>query len=782
MDHCNAAVAITREIGAREQEAATLAKLGSLYITLGEKQRALEQFVKALSLARATGTRIWEGTVLNNIGLVFYESGEYPKALANYDLALPLRRAVGDRTGESATLSNIGRSYEALGQKALALDYFGRALDVARAAESPRWQAGSLSNMAWVYAVRGEQQRALEQFNQALSLYRNMGDLRGEGSVLYGIARADRDLGDFTAALNQIESALKIVETLRNKVANPQLRASYFSSVREYYEFYIDLLMQLDKNDSSKGYAGKALGISERSRARSLLETLQEATANIRRGVDPHLLEQEHSLQQLLDGKTERQMYLVAGHNEKQAATVKKEIEDLLAEYQEVEVQIRASSREYAALTQPEPFDLAEIQKEVLDADTVLLEYSLGSERSYLWAVTANSLTSFQLPKVAEIDAAARRVYDLLTARNRNETGENEQQRSARLKQAELQYPEAALALSKLVLGPVAQPIRGKRLAIVADGALQYVPFGVLPTPTNEDNGAQSNPLVLDHEVVNLPSASVLGLSLRVRANRKSAPKAVAVLADPVFDRSDARVRSSGQSPIRQDDAEPSINKKANSWVPDLTESRMTRSVAEVGIRGVEAHLPRLVFTRQEAKSIIDVTPADQGLEALDFDASWATATSSELGQYRMIHFATHGLLDSSHPELSGLVLSLVDKQGKPVHGFLDLEDVYNLNLSAELVTLSACETGLGKEVRGEGLVGLTRGFMYAGAQRVVASLWRVDDIATAELMGRFYRGMLRKGLQPTVALRQAQVQMWEQKRWAAPYYWGAFTIQGQWR
>jgi CHAT domain-containing protein len=197
---------------------------------------------------------------------------------------------------------------------------------------------------------------------------------------------------------------------------------------------------------------------------------------------------------------------------------------------------------------------------------------------------------------------------------------------------------------------------------------------------------------------------------------------------------------------------------------------------------GKEEYLPRLVFTRQEARSILAVTPAEQGLEALDFSASRAMATSPELGQYRMIHFATHGSLDSEHPELSGLVLSLVDEQGRAVNGFLDLEDVYNLNLSADLVTLSACETGLGKEIKGEGLVGLTRGFMYAGARRVVASLWKVDDVATAELMGRFYEGMLQEGLRPTRALRLAQMQMRNQKRWNDPYYWAAFAIQGEWK
>jgi CHAT domain-containing protein len=463
-------------------------------------------------------------------------------------------------------------------------------------------------------------------------------------------------------------------------------------------------------------------------------------------------------------------------------AEVRTETEDLLAEYHEVEAKIRETTPGFAALTQPQPFDLLRMQKEVLDADTVLLEYSLGSERSYLWAVTADSIAGFELPSEAKVNSAARRVYDLLTARNRNKMRENEQRRNAQLRQAQSKYPEASLALSEMVLRPVAELIPGKRLAIVADGALQYVPFGILPVPIGQQGGMRARPLVVDHEIVNLPSASVLGLSRTGLADHKAAPKAIAVLADPVFDRGDTRVKSRMQTPILRDDAAQRAKPTANSFAASLTESRLTRSVVEAGMLGKEEHLPRLVFTRQEAKSILAVTPGGQGLEALDFSASRATATSAELSQYRIIHFATHGSLDSEHPELSGLVLSLVDEQGRSVNGFLDLADVYNLNLSAELVTLSACETGLGKEIKGEGLVGVTRGFMYAGARRVVASLWKVDDVATAELMGRFYKGMLQEGLRPAEALRQAQVQMLEQKRWPDPYFWGAFTIQGEWR
>jgi CHAT domain-containing protein len=146
------------------------------------------------------------------------------------------------------------------------------------------------------------------------------------------------------------------------------------------------------------------------------------------------------------------------------------------------------------------------------------------------------------------------------------------------------------------------------------------------------------------------------------------------------------------------------------------------------------------------------------------------------------VHFATHGLLNSEHPELSGVVLSLVDEQGKSVDGFLRLHEIYNLNLPAEMVVLSACQTALGKEIKGEGLVGLVRGFMYAGSPRVVASLWKVDDVATAELMKHFYSGVLTEGMRPAAALRAAKVEMWKQKRWHAPYYWAAFELQGEWK
>ncbi|MCA1817752.1 MAG: CHAT domain-containing protein, partial [Acidobacteria bacterium] len=206
------------------------------------------------------------------------------------------------------------------------------------------------------------------------------------------------------------------------------------------------------------------------------------------------------------------------------------------------------------------------------------------------------------------------------------------------------------------------------------------------------------------------------------------------------------------------------------------------KSATESGMAGADLHIPRLPGTRKEADQILALVPATSSKQSFDFAANRAAVTGTDLSQYRYVHIATHGFLDSQHPELSGIVLSMVDEKGDPQDGFLRLHDVFNLKLPAELVVLSACQTGLGKEVKGEGLVGLTRGFMYAGAPRVMVSLWSVSDEGTAELMTRFYKGMLRDGLRPAAALRAAQVSMYGDKRFALPYFWAAFTLQGEWQ
>jgi CHAT domain-containing protein len=274
----------------------------------------------------------------------------------------------------------------------------------------------------------------------------------------------------------------------------------------------------------------------------------------------------------------------------------------------------------------------------------------------------------------------------------------------------------------------------------VADGALQYIPFAALPLPGDLAGRA---PLIERHEIVVLPSASVL--ALRKREPPPSEPS-IAILADPVFDRGDPRVRR------------------------DFTD----RAPSEPGIA-----LSRLPASQREAEAISALLPG-RTWTALGFQASRATAFGGELARHRIVHFATHGVIDAETPELSGLVLSLVDERGKPQEGFLGLNDIYNLDLHADLVVLSGCETALGRDMRGEGLIGLSRGFLYAGASRVLASLWQVQDRPATEIMVRFYRALLQEHLPPAAALRSAQLSLWRERRWRDPFYWGAFVLQGE--
>jgi CHAT domain-containing protein len=348
-------------------------------------------------------------------------------------------------------------------------------------------------------------------------------------------------------------------------------------------------------------------------------------------------------------------------------------------------------------------------------------------------------------PPASDIEAAAKRTYDLLTARNQRRQGETPAARLARVRQADTEYPAAARSVSRMLLGPAAAYMEHRRLLIVAEGMLQYLPFGALPECGTE------LPLIVNHEIVTAPSASVVALLRQETAERAPASKLLAVLADPVFHRDDPRIAGLRSSHVRP----------ASSGIDDFA---------------------RLRFSRSEAEEISRLADPAATLKALDFDASRETAMNPDLANYRIVHFATHSLLNNEHPELSGVVLSLVDPSGQPQNGFLRLYDIYNLRLGADLVVLSACRTALGQDIKGEGLIGLARGFLHAGAPRVVATLWEVDDRTTEQAMKRFYEGMLGRGERPAEALRLAQVALWKSKGWEAPYYWASFILEGEWR
>jgi CHAT domain-containing protein/Tfp pilus assembly protein PilF len=763
-----------RALGDRKAEARTLNNIGVLYYSLGELGEALETYAAALAIVRLSGDRLQEASLLYNIGVAHYGLGDFQRALANLEQSLSIRHEIGDKPGEAGSETAIGEAYFHLGDNARALDAGRRAVGVASAVSDRRREMLARLLLGEVSLAAGEPTATLSELTRALEISRLLVDRSAEPTILRSLgeaylalkqpetaaelltqavdraraakaparvitaltslARADCILGRPQEALSRASEAISLIETLRATEPNPDLRASFLAARHNAFEIAIDLQMELDRREPGKEHARTALEISEHARARSLLDLLQEAGTDVREGVDPALRDRERALLRRLKAKVSRQDSLLKGSAAaKREQAADQEVGAVLAELAQIEAEIRRHSPRYAALTQPPAATSNEIQH-LLDGKTLLLEYALGEERSFLWAVDREAVIGFELPSRARIEEATREVYGRLSVLAPGEDGES------RLEQA-------SASLSRMLLGPVAGRLADRRLVIVADGELQYIPFGVLPLP-----GGGGAPLITRHEILNAPSATALILQRRL-ARREPATGMVAVLADPVFDAADPRVAARSRTGDRE-----------------LSPARFSPSPEP---------LLRLPWTRREAQAIAAAVPPGRSLLALDFRASRKTALSRELSRYRILHFATHGLIDAQTPALSGLMLSRVEERGAPVEGFLGLDDIYNLRLGANLVVLSGCETALGKNVRGEGLVGLTQGFLYAGARQVLSSLWRVEDQATAELMSHFYRALLSPGRTPAAALRLAQLAVRNDKRWRSPYYWSGFVLQG---
>lgn len=777
LDHYKKALEIFRGLKNAEGEALVLENIGMVHAWLDDVQPALQYFQDALKIRQLLKEPRGLSITLNNIGYAQTLVGNHQEALKQLDLALTFSKASRNKPFEAYTLVNIGIAHVSLGQPRKALEQYQQALGIQQDLKDVRGQAITLDKIGQANALLGQSSKALESYGEALQRWVAVGDKQGQALSLYGVARVERDRQNLREARDRVEEAIGIVESLRAKMTGHQLRMTYFAAKQDYYALDIDVRMRLYEQTRSEADMEAALFASERARARNLLDLLNEAHADIHRGVAPQFAGRSRQLEQEINVLAQSLLRLRNLKRTEDAEAIEDRLGRLLTEYDDLQAKVRALNVSYANLSQPQPLEPREIQQ-LLDDDTLLLEYALGEGRSYLWAVTRTAIKSYTLPGRTEIEKIAAQLRETITAYEPPKTGGSHMQYLVRLRKATTQYPQQALELSRMVIGPVSSQLGNKRLVIIPDGALQYIPFEALSmpgTPNRSETAADANgyrPLLLDHEIVYQPSASTLAL-LRNAPRRKGAKKMVAVLADPVFDSKDDRVLA----------AVKGSNKLAMPQPLPGELSRTLRDVGDVGAGGVDYRLERLRHSAEEANAITGMAPAGSWMKAIDFRASRATAMSPDLAQFNTVHFATHGILNDKHPELSGIVLSMVNERGQPEDGFLRLRDIYNLNLPVDLVVLSACRTGIGKQVRGEGLIGLTRGFMYAGASRVIASLWKVDDEATAELMKRFYRHMLEKKMPAATALRRARIEMMSERgQWGAPYYWAGFVLQGDWK
>lgn len=693
------ALSAWKDLGEVKLQSDALAKLAEIAAFEGQIDMAKSHFRSALELA--TSAKYEKGIAIaeNGLGEALIRAKELELARDLLEAARSRFKTLGVRYGEAIALMNLGRS----------------------------WQAG------------GDDEKAMALHTEALELMSALGDRQGIASNRYALARSSFRRGDLVTARRDLDIAIAEVENLRKEALVTSSRISYFGSRQDYFD--LDLVIRLAERAkvSAEEWNRRAFEATERRRARSLLDLLGDSSKRVRHGADPEMLAEERRAQDRLNGLESRRRSLVDQESPAVAiAEVEVEERTAFARLEGIRAELRKANPRRAELAEPQPIGL-DRARSLLDDRTALLAYSLGAEQSVLWIVRREGVqVVVDLPPRAEIETLARRVTDNFS---RIDPGSESPRRSA------------AAALAKAILPEALKDLRAGRLAIVAEGALQGVPFAALP-----DIGQPAKakdlppPLLVRFEIVQLPSVSALDVLRSEGARRLPVLGGIAVLADPVYSLDDSRVEK----------------------VDDAARPR--------GLNRLPWTYRRLPATGREANEILAVFPSAQRLDARNFAAHRDLVRNGGLRGFRFIHFATHAEVDPGRPDLSGLVFSLVDAQGSPIDGHLRLHEIYDLDLQADLVVLSACSTAIGRETRGEGLESLARGFLSAGVPRLVVSLWPVEDEGTAVLMGNFYRGLIQKGLGPAAALRKAQLELRLDVRFSDPYHWAGFVFLGDWQ
>ncbi len=768
--------------------------LGFAYYQLGEKQNGLDHFKKALDLFPEDFEWIERARVFNAMGTIYQEFGDLELAEINFEEAQRLFQLASNQPGILNTTMSLGdlkvyrkdfveaeRLY--LRAEKLALDlgdrigfataregrgnlafvkgnYDGAIKDFLEAIaifEEMGIRAVDMQNsLGKAYQAAGKYDEAMQQFLAAAKINEEIKDPIRLSENYFNIAKLRLAEGKPDSALGHARESIGLIERQYNTLTTGNLKRSFFSSVYDRFELFISIMMMRQTGEPEPEAIAQALQARERAHSRSLLDAVSLAGADLLADAPPDLAKREKDFKILLNAKADKLTAMLEGDGDESEM---RELEDEIARIQykleEVKADLRLASPIYSAIKNPEPFDVGDFQANVLDEGSVLLEFSLGKEESYLWAVSKTEVSAFYLPSRGVIESRVEKLRGLL-AQTGIKQGEAVEDYQNRIASAESEYKAEARALSDELLGQAVGKIAGKRLIIVADGRLLYFPIGSLPMP----GAGSDDPILLTNEVVYEPSASALTILKSGRMDTKP-KKDLLVFADPVFSNSDERLTGL-----------------------DTTESSIATTLLSVFRSGGPLErLPRLPASEEEATSIRDVVGLGQTTVRSGFDANREGVINSDIENYKVLHFATHGLIDERRPELSGILLSLYDRDGKAQDGgFIRLQDVYGLNLRSDLVVLSACETGIGKEVRGEGLMSLNNAFLQAGAKTVVSSLWKVDDNATKHLMTNFYRAIATEGLTASSALRKAQIAMYKDPRYSSPFHWAAFTVQGDYQ
>jgi CHAT domain-containing protein len=632
-------------------------------------------------------------------------------------------------------LREAGEFYTQQRRFAPARRYLTKSLDIYEKV-SPYEAQGIYNSLGVFHLAVGEPGKARDLFRKAVAKNNANGDRYAEANSYANLALAEMALEDFESALGAIDSAFALGMRHLGGLYTRSTRGVFSTWIlRNFSEIKISILFRLHERTRDAKYLDEAFQTQERVHARMLLEGVLGSGYEIDSAIDPGVIARRNTVLEEISRLENR-----LRRNPSAAVTADDELTKLLLQYERIEDELRKLDPRSEAFSNPRAVSISEV-RDVIDDDTAVVEYSLGDKESFVWVISGNGASIHRLPKKSEVNALAKSYSDALSGR------------------AMLPGPEfkrIQRRLTEAVLAPIKNEISGfRRLVVVPDEGLTSISFSSLPVTASKPTS-----LIETHEIVSVPSVSTL---LALRTTKRTAvafewSRLVAVMADPVFDPSDERLPKSNTN---------GTNRGGNG--------SLQRALPDFRIR----LLNRLPFTNVEARRISDIAEGRSAVFSGP-EASRERLIKGDLSDYRILHFATHGFLNNVHPELSGIVLSLYDSERRPQDGFLRAIDLYSLKLNADLVVLSGCRTADGKSVRSEGIIGVTRGFMYAGVPTIVASLWEIDDSATAYFMEYFYDALLKKGMTPSGALRDAKLRFIASPRFSSPKYWAGFTIQGE--
>jgi len=659
-------------------------------------------------------------------------------AVQDCKLMLSFARKFDDAAFLGEARYDIGLAERKAGNFASAAASFREAIKYSQTYKDTRFESKEHLQLGELLEQRANSREALAEFERAQSLIQGVSDPTGLLEAHYAMALWYARDGQFAKADSELAPALENLEAERQLVSSSTLQVSYFAAERKCYELAVELLMRKFEREPASGDDALALEMSERSRARGLLDALSarsNAGSSQRNDSDATVIRSTVAVDRAFD---HRLKLLVEGGAKRELEVSSAELTQAIGDLERAEE--NAHSTLIQAQKSIQPMTASEIEVASLHSDTSFFEYALGTERSYLWVIRGGKRTSYVLPPRKQLEAMVKRWRVLAAS----------QQRAPADAGSEFKQLSARLSCSLL---PASVNVGMARMVIVPDGALATLPFVALPQ--KGCSRTPGEPLVADHEITLTPSLSVF-LSRKRVSDRGAFQGELAIVADPVFDAADPRAAV------------------LTANIPNLTVHSAQPPETAVA-------LPRLLNAGYEASAIQETVQKATGNKnvflAQGFDASVETVLSPAMQGYRIWHLATHGVYDESMPEFSGLVFSMIGPDGSPRLGVLKAHDIARLNVPAELVVLSACDSAAGENVSGEGVMGLSYAFLHAGARQVISTLWSVDDARSRELMIVFYQEFMRNGGNAAEALRQSQLTVMRQHSNSAPYYWAGFEL-----